>query len=275
MNRTEGERLVERYMSGAMTGAEEQEFFIQVATDSNLRHTLKAYRIVDTAIQKHRDALPAQHTAARSRLTGMLSLPPHGPAVPAGTNVAGKAGRYATAIAFVRQWRALIVASVSIALLGFALMGLPGGDPTPKGAGRGSAGDLHEPASPGAGESNLPKLTPSATMPSNPKENGEGRKLMQVEREALEAVPRHQGAAGSGRQPLSAPREFHGSSAASERTATRQPDVESPTEQSLKSASRRGTDQEAPREIPQHLAPRISARDTIKIRVKIALPRDQ
>lgn len=74
MTRTEQERLVERYIAGAMTSAQEEEFFMRVAVEPNLRQTLKAYRVVDNAIRKHRDAAPVPNTAARSHLLESLNL---------------------------------------------------------------------------------------------------------------------------------------------------------------------------------------------------------
>ena len=55
MTRSERERLVEQYMEGSMDFAQEENFFIQVAIDEELRRTLKAYRIVEEAIRKERE----------------------------------------------------------------------------------------------------------------------------------------------------------------------------------------------------------------------------
>lgn len=72
MTRREQERLVGRYLGGELTGAEEQEFFIQVAVDNDLRQTLKAYNVVDSALHKHRETIPVQHPASRERMVTML-----------------------------------------------------------------------------------------------------------------------------------------------------------------------------------------------------------
>lgn len=72
MTRNEYERLVEQYLEGAMSPADEQEFFIRVAVDSNLRQTLKAHRIVESAIRKHRDAISSRQLEVRTRLVSML-----------------------------------------------------------------------------------------------------------------------------------------------------------------------------------------------------------
>ena len=64
MTRTEQEHLVEQYLRGELSAVEEHDFFIQVALDSDLRQTLKAFRVVDSALQKHRSRiLPDQGEA--------------------------------------------------------------------------------------------------------------------------------------------------------------------------------------------------------------------
>lgn len=91
MTRTEQERLVERYLNGEMSSVDEQEFFIQVAVDNNLRQTLKAYRIVESALRKHRDAVPPHHAEARSRMITMLHTSSVAHAGPSGVTPAGLA----------------------------------------------------------------------------------------------------------------------------------------------------------------------------------------
>lgn len=78
MTRSEQERLVERYLSGEMLSADEEEFFMQVAVDRDLRQTLKAYRIVESALRKHRDNAPQHHDHTRARVVAMLGT--HAPA---------------------------------------------------------------------------------------------------------------------------------------------------------------------------------------------------
>lgn len=72
MTRTERERLVEQYLEGGMTAAEEQEFFIQVALDDELRRTLKAYGIVERAIRMEREVDTVSHAAARRVVAASL-----------------------------------------------------------------------------------------------------------------------------------------------------------------------------------------------------------
>jgi hypothetical protein len=79
MTRAEREMMIGRYMSGGMSSAEEQEFFIQVAVDPELRLDLKAHRTVESAMRKDRDAEPAGHTALRGRIAGTLAAYPPNP----------------------------------------------------------------------------------------------------------------------------------------------------------------------------------------------------
>lgn len=81
MNRAEQERLVERYLGSAMAAAEEEEFFLNVAVDRELRQTLKAYRIVESALRKHRTRTYAPRGRARARLVTLLETD----TVPSGT----------------------------------------------------------------------------------------------------------------------------------------------------------------------------------------------
>jgi hypothetical protein len=125
MTRSEQERLVERYLSGEMVSADEEEFFMQVAVNQDLRQTLKAYRIMESAIRKHRDNAPTHHDQSRSRLIAMLSA--HAAAHPTAANpaaahptaagnsaarAAGKSfGRRVTVSTATLQW---IVGSVAV-----------------------------------------------------------------------------------------------------------------------------------------------------------------
>ncbi len=76
MRREERERLVERYLDGALDHEAEQEFFIQVALDGELRRTLKSYRIVDETIRMERESAVHGHAPARQALAGILDLAP-------------------------------------------------------------------------------------------------------------------------------------------------------------------------------------------------------
>jgi hypothetical protein len=69
------EELIERYLSGAMSGVEEEDFFARVAVDSNLRNELKAYRIMEDALRKHREGFSTEHSATRRRVVAALGAP--------------------------------------------------------------------------------------------------------------------------------------------------------------------------------------------------------
>lgn len=90
MTRTERERLVEQYLEGSMDFAQEENFFIQVALDDELRRTLKSYRIVEEAIRKEREAGSREHAAARYVVAGMLASTPQ-PAQATTANAGGSA----------------------------------------------------------------------------------------------------------------------------------------------------------------------------------------
>jgi hypothetical protein len=79
---SERELLLRRYIGGEMTSAEEEEFFIQVALDRELRNELKDHRTIESAIRKDRSAQPSQHTSLRGRTAAMLlSYPAAEPAI--------------------------------------------------------------------------------------------------------------------------------------------------------------------------------------------------
>lgn len=90
MTRSERELLIERYLNGEMSSVQEQDFFIQVAVDKELRQELKAYRTVESAFRKDREAERSEHTALRARVATMLTVTPGGgePApVPGGSTI--------------------------------------------------------------------------------------------------------------------------------------------------------------------------------------------
>src|ERR1043166_8173905 len=104
MKRTMHEQLIERFLSGGMTGAEEEEFFTQVAIDSNLRQTFKAYRVVEDALRKHRDTIQSQHDRSRMRLASMLNLPPATAATRSTGGIAADTGAASVGSRFAIQW---------------------------------------------------------------------------------------------------------------------------------------------------------------------------
>lgn len=81
MTRAEREQLIERYLAGELTSIEENDFFLEVGIDPEFRHDLKAYRLVDRAMEKEGDAFDATYTTLRSHVQGMLASSPVGAAV--------------------------------------------------------------------------------------------------------------------------------------------------------------------------------------------------
>src|SRR5437016_383368 len=75
MTRSEREVLIGRFMHGQLDSSQEQDFFIQVAVDKELRQELKAHRTVDSALRKDRDAERISHTSLRARVAAMVAMP--------------------------------------------------------------------------------------------------------------------------------------------------------------------------------------------------------
>lgn len=73
MTRAERDRLIERYLREEMTPSEEQEFFVEAATDKELRFELKASRTVDSAFRKDRAAAPSGYSNVRANLAQSLA----------------------------------------------------------------------------------------------------------------------------------------------------------------------------------------------------------
>ncbi|KXK55012.1 MAG: hypothetical protein UZ07_CHB004002355, partial [Chlorobi bacterium OLB7] len=101
MIRADRDRLIERYMNGQMTQAEEEAFFINAAVNPELRQELKAHRLVETAVRKDRDGLTAGHAALRNRVAATLAAATPTPAMEtaapqAGTLMERVAGAVAT-----------------------------------------------------------------------------------------------------------------------------------------------------------------------------------
>jgi hypothetical protein len=89
MTRSEREQQILRYLRGDMTSVEEQNFFIQVALDRELRDELMAQRAIEGSIRGFRDVeRTQQHTVLRSRTAALLA---GYPASQVGATVAGGA----------------------------------------------------------------------------------------------------------------------------------------------------------------------------------------
>ena len=72
MTRTEREQMIDRYLQGKLTPAEEQEFFIEAAIDKEMRYDLKASQVVENAIKKDRKMAPTSWGDTRTYLAAML-----------------------------------------------------------------------------------------------------------------------------------------------------------------------------------------------------------
>jgi hypothetical protein len=113
MTPSEMERLVARHLDGAMSLEEEEEFFIRVALDGELRRVLRAQRIVESALRKRSDAASLPPPSAREHLKLMLAAGTAGPA-PTGATSPGIASPSMSAL------------SAPVASLGTAMIGALG-----------------------------------------------------------------------------------------------------------------------------------------------------
>lgn len=274
MTRSEHEHLVERYLSGRMSPADEQEFFIQVAVDSNLRQTLKAYRVVESAMQKHRDSLPAQHLASRAKLISRLE------GARAGESAMETGGRALTgsgAAGMGVRWSMAAVAAAALTVGALVIGPLINRDAAPR---------VATPASSGA---SAPAMTrPSA--PTMPRQNApvehhatasDAATSGAVETIAPDAV---RGAAQSSAESRAAgehamPRERHRSPVeeAGTRAASRRASSPASVETSNGAATSVSEGSTEPQEwvSTKHTRtakPRYTSQDTIRIPVQINLP---
>jgi hypothetical protein len=72
MRQVEREELIRRYMENAMTSVEEENFFIQVALDRNLRVELKAQQLIESTILKDRTLDASEFSLLESRIEATL-----------------------------------------------------------------------------------------------------------------------------------------------------------------------------------------------------------
>lgn len=73
MTRSEREQLIERYLREELTPSEEQDFFIEAATDKELRFDLKASRLVENTFRKDRETAPTSYGPMRDHLAQLLA----------------------------------------------------------------------------------------------------------------------------------------------------------------------------------------------------------
>jgi hypothetical protein len=74
MTRLERDALIDRYLGGDMSPAEEQDFFIQAAVDKDLRRELKAQQTIASAIRKDSVLPPEDHLAVQVHVAAMLGV---------------------------------------------------------------------------------------------------------------------------------------------------------------------------------------------------------
>lgn len=263
MKPTEQERLVEQYLGGSMSPDEEQEFFIKVAVDSNLRQTLKAYRVVESALRKHRDAVAVQHVAARGNL--MAALQKASQSVPAATSHSGNAGRmFGAGRGMVRFLAAAVtVASVTVAgWMGVSWWSASESDTdTPRGMSPARApmiipapGESTGQAAPAVSSESSPRIdnAPAASAPISATADDAGNDRPSTTRSATPRISRDN--ASSRSREIASPQDVKSDDASTRATADRADDLEPPAEVET---------------------PRVqkSPSDTVNIQLKIGLPK--
>ncbi len=90
MTQIEREEIVERYLAGELSQADEADFFLHVAVDDELQRTLKAFQVMDRTIQADRDVEVPERSRYREHIMAMLAVTPamiSGGMVAAGSNV--------------------------------------------------------------------------------------------------------------------------------------------------------------------------------------------
>ncbi len=121
MTRIEREQMIERYLQGELTPAEEQEFFIEAATDKEMRYDLKASQVVESAIKKDRKMAPTSWSDTRAHLVAVLAAQKPNPVqTTAGTRAKGTqastglGGKFAMVLVSLISVAALLLSLVAI-----------------------------------------------------------------------------------------------------------------------------------------------------------------
>lgn len=86
MSTREIDRMIARYLESAMSLEEEEEFFVRMALDSELRQSYQAQRVVESALRKQRQSAPRAAVESRARFAAMIA--PGNEAAPVNANVA-------------------------------------------------------------------------------------------------------------------------------------------------------------------------------------------
>jgi hypothetical protein len=260
MNRNEYEHLVEKYLSGAMSPADEQEFFIRVAVDSNLRQTLKAYGIVESALRKHRESMASQHLDSRAHLVSLLGINTGTSAQPAPPRAGGF------------RWSLAAVAAAALTIGAFVVAPLLEQKPASPGTGdtfAAASRRIDRPALQPAPQPEPPAVSQPAPAETTP--------VADESAHVLPAMPEHRRKVAEVRPRISA---RHGSSQPADDSPRVDAGRTRPAGDTLKqtapatlapqTSDQSGTPQEVPvLRRPRIYKPRYTARDTIKIPVKI------
>lgn len=126
MTRTQREALIGTYLRGEMSAVEEQDFFIQVALDDELRAELRAQRTVDSAMRKERDSMTTTHSGLRQRVMSSLGVPLSGGVSGAELGAIMRSGAAAASFSLRRMLHGLLLSGgLGIAVAVGIVIGIP------------------------------------------------------------------------------------------------------------------------------------------------------
>jgi hypothetical protein len=110
--------MVERFLACEMSLDEEREFIMLAATNAELFKTLRAYRLMEQALARNRDAMPDGDAAVRTHALALVGQTPPPPV----RTAAGAGSKPAVGTATMPpRWLALAAASIVFTIAGFFL----------------------------------------------------------------------------------------------------------------------------------------------------------
>jgi hypothetical protein len=136
--------LIERYLRGELSPAQEERFFIEIATNKELRHELKAYQVVEETLVRDSRSVAAPQTALRARLeqqmAGMQATVPATSAAASSAPVA--TGGVAGATMIPLKWFLVAIIGTGLTVGGLVMSSLSDRTPFRRAASTGAPGNM-------------------------------------------------------------------------------------------------------------------------------------
>jgi hypothetical protein len=145
VSRIDREHLIERYLRGELSPAQEERFFIEIATNDELRHELKAYRVVEETLVRDSRRVVAPQTALRARLEQQMAGMRASATSAAASSAPVATGGVAGATMVPMKWFLVAVIGASLAVGGLVMSSLSDRSPFT----RTSSTQGHDSAAPG------------------------------------------------------------------------------------------------------------------------------